>query len=76
MTLKVSAAVDQFDDDNNVITSATLHSDRHTHAMADPEYQHRYILQSHRIAAIDRIMNILDEAQDSGHLESRACPCD
>jgi ribosome-binding protein aMBF1 (putative translation factor) len=64
MTAKTSTATEMLDDEDSVVSAASLHRDRHARAMADPEYQHRYILQSQRIAAIDRIVNMLDEVRE------------
>lgn len=36
----------------------------HEAAMADPEYRHHFILESRRIAAIDALVNALDEIRE------------
>jgi len=36
----------------------------HESAMANPEYRHHFILESRRIAAIDAIVNALDEIRE------------
>ncbi|MBV9822883.1 MAG: helix-turn-helix domain-containing protein [Actinobacteria bacterium] len=36
----------------------------HEAAMADPEYRHHFILESRRVAAVDAIVNTLDEIRE------------
>jgi hypothetical protein len=39
--------------------------DDHAHNMEDPEYRHHFVLESARIAAIDELVNRLDELRVS-----------
>jgi ribosome-binding protein aMBF1 (putative translation factor) len=63
-TLPTSVGTGMLDDEDSVVTDSSVHGDRRARRMADPEYRRRYILQSHRIEVIDRIVNMLDEIRE------------